>query len=100
MRSAAPAACAELAPDLARARRARRREHGVEHELARARRPVMRAGEHVLRAEPEHADDAREDEEDGDRRQHRARHRVAHRAAREGVLGGRGEARRRSRSRG
>ena len=34
---------------------------------------VMRAGQHVLRADPQHDDDAGEHEEDGDRGQHRAR---------------------------
>ena len=62
----------DLAPGLAQAADGGRREHGVEHEL---REPAAghRSRQHVLRAVPQHADDAGKHQEDGDGRQSGAR---------------------------
>ena len=61
-----------LAPDFAELAEACGGERRIQHELAEpARRD--RAGQHVVRSDPEDRDDAGEDDEDDDRGQHRAR---------------------------
>jgi len=56
----------QLAPHFRQLAEAGGGEHGVEHELGEPP-GAHTAGEHVLRADPQHDDHAREDEEDCDR---------------------------------
>ena len=79
-RSAAPEACATSPPDLRSEPSAPAAKHGVEHELAEPARRDLPA-QHVLRADPQHDDDARGDEKDGDRGEYGARARSNSRAA-------------------
>ncbi len=74
MRPAAPAAALTSLHTCESSPSAPAREHGVEHELRQAAAGDL-AGQHVLRAVPEHGDDAGEDQEDGDGGQDGARQR-------------------------
>ena len=72
MRPAAPAAALTSLQTCESSPSAPAREHGVEHELRQPPAGDL-AGQHVLRAVPEHADDAGEDQEDRDGGQDGAR---------------------------
>ena len=82
-----------FAPHLREFAKCARAEHGVEHEL---RQQACRnaARQHILRAQPEHADDAGEGEENSDASQQRPRQSGVARG-RIGLLDSRGEARHR-----
>ena len=66
----------DFAPDLAELAEAGRGERRIQHELAEPAR-ADRAGQHVVRADPQDRHDAGEHDEDDDQREHRARPRRA-----------------------
>ena len=80
----------QLAPHLGQLGHGAGREHRIEHELAEPAAGHL-AADHQARAEPQHADDARDDQEDGDRGQAGAGQQARARR-RERALDGGGEA--------